>query len=622
MIDDERQASTRRAPQPPSPDGDAGPMPVRRRGLLSGMRVRRKVLFLHTLFSLGLAAILLVPLRPAIRGVIEHAETQTAVSILDAHVHNMLPALSGPGPAQRDPKEPASVRRGSAEMLGIPPALAAQARAAGGRAVPTYLPGVGPGAVAHLGETSGHSEYALAIATLPQARRAVVQLYALTALALLAVYGLVAAALELFILPQHVYEPLGRILDADHAVHAGDTDRELIPESVMPADELGEIMRSRNRTIASLRRHERALADTLEALARTAADLKRKNHLLETARRNLADADRLASLGVMSAGLAHELNTPLAVIKGLAEKLNADPGHRLPADEADLLVRVVHRLERLGESLLDFARVRPPRYQATDLRRIVDEALTLVRLDRDARGIGFEVAVPASLRIECDADRLVQVLVNLLRNAVDSMHTDERREPQARIITGRDGRQTPAGPHAAASPHPEAADPPTVCPARGRVEIAADFFTREGAPWVSLTVADTGPGIDPQVLSRLFEPFVSTRLDARGTGLGLAVAEGIVREHGGILLARNRPQGGAVFEVLLPARPPARPPADGEAGTAPPCDDRPAARENGTTMVAVEPTGPPGSAEPDRRENPGGDSASPTPSQVPGRSAP
>ena len=82
---------------------------------------------------------------------------------------------------------------------------------------------------------------------------------------------------------------------------------------------------------------------------------------------------------------------------------------------------------------------------------------------------------------------------------------------------------------------------------------ASEPLEREGRRWVSLTITDDGPGIDPEVLKRLFEPFVSSKLDSRGTGLGLAVAEGIVREHHGLLLARNREgASGAVFEVLLP----------------------------------------------------------------------
>src|SRR6185436_11426017 len=151
-------------------------------------------------------------------------------------------------------------------------------------------------------------------------------------------------------------------------------EQEIISDSLIPADELGEIMRSRNRTVTALRAHEAALAEALAELERVATDLKRKNHLLEAARRNLADADRLASLGMMSAGIAHELNTPLAVVKGLADKLNHSAEKRLDPAEAALMVRVVGRLERLGDSLLDFARARPPQTSPVELRAIVDEA--------------------------------------------------------------------------------------------------------------------------------------------------------------------------------------------------------------------------------------------------------
>jgi signal transduction histidine kinase len=144
---------------------------------------------------------------------------------------------------------------------------------------------------------------------------------------------------------------------------------------------------------------------------------------------------------------------------------------------------------------------------------LVDEAWTLVRLDREARNVEVVSRVDPDVVAECDADRLVQVLVNLLRNAVDAM----------------DGARG------------------------GRIEIDAIRTTRDGRDWLSLTIADNGPGIDPEILGRLFEPFASTRLDARGTGLGLAVSAGLIREHGGVLLARNREGGGgSVFEMVLP----------------------------------------------------------------------
>jgi two-component system sensor histidine kinase HupT/HoxJ len=183
------------------------------------------------------------------------------------------------------------------------------------------------------------------------------------------------------------------------------------------------------------------------------------------------------------------------------------------------MLRVVQRLERLSESLLDFARVRPHRSQTVALQPLIEEAWTLVRLDREARQIRAENRISASLTAWGDPDRLLQVLVNLLRNAADAM------------LSGGTG--------------PGRLEPEIV--------IEAERLVRDGRPWASIRISDNGPGIPPEMLSRLFQPFVSTRLDAKGTGLGLAVSEGIIREHGGVILVRNRAdRGGAEFEVLLP----------------------------------------------------------------------
>src|SRR5690606_24002624 len=194
------------------------------------------------------------------------------------------------------------------------------------------------------------------------------------------------------------------------------------------------------------------------------------------------------------------------VVKGLVEKIQPDrPGGGLSHSELALLSRVVGRLERLSESLLDFARARRPSLRRAPVAPIVDEAITLVRLDRDAGEIGLENRVPTDLEISCDPDRMVQVFVNLIRNAADALR-------------GAPAPRTPL-----------------------RITVDAATTRKEDVDWASITVWDNGPGIDPDVLPRLFEPFVSTRLDARGTGLGLAVAEGIVREHRGTLLGRTRP---------------------------------------------------------------------------------
>lgn len=517
--------------------------PTPRRGLLAGMRIRIKLIFLHTCFSLALAGILVLALRPAIGEVVRRAESHEAEFILATVVAERARA----GESATLPVGPdVIVTIGDARRVGIDEAAAAQlATDAKPITIAGPITGGGRGGVLNaappsvVGFDPATKEFILVSVTLQSARDAVVRLYLLMTIALLSVYALVAAALELLVLPQHVYGPIRTLLDADAAVQEGRQNAELIPESAMPRDELGEIMRSRNRSIVALRKHEADLADALKRLEEVATDLKRKNHLLEMARRNMADADRLASLGLMSAGIAHELNTPLAVLKGLVEKVNRSP---VSPTEAALMLRVVGRLERLSESLLDFARVRPPTSALITLRPLVDEAWTLVKLDR---GVGTKQVelineVPATLVAWCDGDRIMQVLLNLLRNAVDALSTSAARR-------------------GVSAPMPSLTQP-------SLLTITAE--ARQD--WVSLTITDNGPGIDPDILPRLFEPFASTRLDSKGTGLGLAVAEGIVREHGGVILARNRtePAGvtGAVFEVMLPAgegpvRPQATPPA-------------------------------------------------------------
>ncbi|MEL6497342.1 MAG: HAMP domain-containing sensor histidine kinase [Planctomycetota bacterium] len=474
-------------------------------GVLGTMRIRKKLLVLHTLFSGVLAVILLIALRPAVLQVVTTAEMDEAMMAL---------RLTEPGALPRD----AAVRmtRGTAADLDISDEVAARAIEAAGRPVPGSVRGTASRAVRVVSPPIDDQAAAFEASAvrITDARRAVVELYVFVVLAVLGVYALIAIALEAFVLPQTVYGPIRRILDAEHALQTGDTRREIIEERYIPADELGEIMRSRNESVRTLRRQEVDLEEALQRFERVATDLKKKNHLLEAARRNLADADRLASLGMMSAGIAHELNTPLTVVKGLAEKLESDPSHALQIDEAKLLKRVVVRLEHLGESLLDFARVRPPARRQTAVADLVREAETLVRLDRETRASQIVRRVSDGLTLDCDGDRIVQVLVNLLRNSVDAQ------------------RASGLG---------------------GRVVIDAERTEREGRAWLSVTITDDGPGIDQSVLETMFEPFVSSHLDAKGTGLGLAVAQGIVEEHGGVILAGNRTdQRGAVFEVVLP----------------------------------------------------------------------
>ncbi len=492
---------------------------AREGGLLARMRVRKKLLLLHTFFTIALGVALLVTLRPAVNAVVREAEIEKSVMLLE--LARRVPGFVSSATLPDDFAGASTARTamGTASELGVAGTDSLNAINAAGMPVRLASSRIGPGALLFVPSSAGRSETFIALnAVVPQARTSATRLYILTFVALLTMYLLVAIAAEALVLPQSVYRPIRRMLEADVAVQQGRKDAELIPDGAIPGDELGEIMRSRNESVLKLRKQEAALNSALAKLEEVANDLRTKNHLLETAQRNLADADRLASLGIMSAGIAHELNTPLAVIKGLTERVQQTPHGMSPADAA-LMLRVVGRLERLSESLLDYARVRPPRSSDTDMQQTVQEAVLLVNLDRDARDVVIVNDVAENTRAICDGDRMVQVFVNLIRNAVDATRTMAR----------------------------EASEP------RPTIRVTAARQRMNNRDLLVMRVTDEGPGIAPEVLPRLFEPFVSTRLDSKGTGLGLAVAEGIVREHGGLLRASNRvDRRGAMFEVLLP----------------------------------------------------------------------
>ena len=304
------------------------------------------------------------------------------------------------------------------------------------------------------------------------------------------IYVLSIVVLEFIILPQYVYQPLTLMLHADEATQRDDRKNEMIDERFILNDEIGQIMQSRNATVAQLRQHEDDLAGALQ---------------------KLEEQDRLVSLGLLSTSVAHELNTPLAVLQGSIEKLLETTRDQQTLERLARMLRVTQRLRKISEGLVDFARVRKQETEAVSLRPLIDESWNLVAIDEKAAAVTFVNSVQSSDMVFGNPDRLIQVFVNLLRNALLA------------VASG------------------------------GEIRVESRRLQRGAQNWVCCTVLDNGPGIPADVLPNLFEAFVSTRLDARGTGLGLTVAEGIVTQHGGTITASNRSQGGASLEVMLPA---------------------------------------------------------------------
>ncbi|MFI5182297.1 MAG: nitrogen regulation protein NR(II) [Thermoanaerobaculia bacterium] len=232
--------------------------------------------------------------------------------------------------------------------------------------------------------------------------------------------------------------------------------------------------------------------------------------------RALAERERLAALGSLSAGVAHEVNTPLTGVTGFARVLLDET----PADDPrrpllEKIERQAFRASRLVGSLLDIARGRPRERVAIDPRDLAREAARVFEEEVGTRGVSLTVSVSENLPpVSGHAEVLLQVLVNLLKNAAEA----------ARSVRDRGAGGGPA------------------------VSLTLDAEER----FVRFLVEDNGPGLPASGGKHLFDPFFSTKAAEGGTGLGLTIARDIIRAHGGSLDAASRPAGGACFTVLLP----------------------------------------------------------------------
>jgi signal transduction histidine kinase/Na+/proline symporter len=232
----------------------------------------------------------------------------------------------------------------------------------------------------------------------------------------------------------------------------------------------------------------------------------------------LAHRDRLALVGRLAAGVAHEIGNPTTAIACLAENLAREGAGGDVAGRAAMIAEQTRRIDAIVRTLLAYCRggaagegaPPPPRVGPVAVAALVDEAAALVGLDRAARGVRVENVCDGSLALLGDRRRLVQVFVNLLANACDAT--------------------TPGG----------------------LVVVDAEAAGRD----VAVRVVDTGAGLSAAAAARAFEPFFTTKGDGGGTGLGLSLVAAIVREHGGEVALESEPGAGTTVTVRLPAAPP------------------------------------------------------------------
>jgi two-component system NtrC family sensor kinase len=323
--------------------------------------------------------------------------------------------------------------------------------------------------------------------------------------------GLAVLVLTYIALTYLIVRPLDRLTRGSELLAAGSAD---VRVQERGAAEVVRLAAAFNEMASQLRAER-------EALERRLRELERKTTELKATQQQLVHGEKLASVGRLAAGVAHEIGNPLAAILGLVELLRG--GGLDPKESAEFLERIhreTERIHRIIRDLLDFSRRDPEDEvagQTADLEQAVADAVDLVRPQEDWKQVAIEVEIDPRLgRVLGSQQRLTQVVLNLLINAADAL----------------DGK--------------------------GTVRIEAELTGTDTDAGCLLVVSDDGPGLPQQVLDHLFEPFTTTKPPGEGTGLGLAVCHALVEGLGGSISAANRSEGGARFEVLLRAagRPP------------------------------------------------------------------
>jgi two-component system sensor histidine kinase HydH len=251
----------------------------------------------------------------------------------------------------------------------------------------------------------------------------------------------------------------------------------------------------------------------LSILARRAAFAIQNARLVENmkeAKEKLFHAEKLASVGQLASGIAHEIRNPLSAIKMNLQSLSKQAGTTHQSQRRyEIALSEVDRLEKLVQEILTFARPSPLVLEELDIHTILDSTIGLLEEDLRAKTIEIKKRYSLDLpSLQADRDKLIQVFLNIFLNAVDVLGSN------------------------------------------GYIEITTDCQTIEGKQNIRITISDNGPGIDNEIVPSIFNPFFSTK--AEGTGLGLTNALKFVEQHGGTIHADQRNEGGATFTLIFP----------------------------------------------------------------------
>ncbi len=314
---------------------------------------------------------------------------------------------------------------------------------------------------------------------------------------------------------QGIFAPVERMNAAIEKVEKGDLGARTGIGAAN--DEIGRVATHLDKLLDQLQERDRRLRDWAEELEKRVKDrtrdLERANRQIEATSKQLIVSEKLAAIGEITAGVAHEINNPLAVIQGNLDVVRDELGSQADPlrTEFTLIQEQIQAIHILVSKLLHFAR--PEEYAdsggGNDPDTVIRDTMPLVQHLVTKAGVEVALDLGAAAVVAMNHTELQQVLINLMINAVQAM------------------------------------------PDGGRLTVTTGPAQLEGKPMVRIEVADTGTGMAPEVLERIFDPFFTTKR-SEGTGLGLSISRNLVTRAGGTISASSTPGKGTRFELLLP----------------------------------------------------------------------
>ena len=292
-------------------------------------------------------------------------------------------------------------------------------------------------------------------------------------------------------------------------VAEGDLDH---PVQIYSHDEMATLANNFNYMIQELKKSRDTVKQWTQNLEE---EIAKKTDEIQAAQRSLMQTEKLASLGRMAAGVAHEINNPLTgiITFTLLLKERIPKENKQDIEDLQIIIEQAERCAKIIKGLLTFSRATPSEKDIIDLFEVLEKTINMIKTNEKFYNIKFQtLGICPPLQVEGDASQFQQVFLNMLINAADAMNE------------------------------------------KGKLIIECQIVEEDSKQYAQIIFTDTGSGIPEENLEKLFDPFFTTKPVGKGTGLGLAVSHGIIKHHGGKILVKSKLGEGTSFIIRVPLK--------------------------------------------------------------------